>query len=76
MTTMQPGPGRALADAGVGSGWGWFVALGVAFLVLGVLAFGDLLAASLASVLFVGAMLIVGAVAQVIRAFQVKGWGG
>jgi uncharacterized membrane protein HdeD (DUF308 family) len=73
---MQPGSGRALVDAGVGSGWGWFVTLGVALLVLGVLAFGNLLAATSASVLFVGAMMIVGAVAQLIRAFQVKGCGG
>jgi uncharacterized membrane protein HdeD (DUF308 family) len=51
---------------------GWFVAL----LVLGFLALGNLLVATLASVFFVGIMIIAGAVAQAIHAFQVKGWGG
>lgn len=58
------------------SKWGWFVALGVVLLVLGILALGNLLVATLASVFFVGIMMILGAVAQVIHAFRMKGWGG
>jgi uncharacterized membrane protein HdeD (DUF308 family) len=58
------------------SKWGWFVALGVVLLVLGILALGNLLLATLASVFFVGIMMILGAVAQVIHAFRMKGWGG
>jgi uncharacterized membrane protein HdeD (DUF308 family) len=76
MSATQSGSDLASANAEVRSKWGWFVALGVALLVLGFLAFGNLLAATLASVFFVGAMMIVGAVAQVIHALQVKGWGG
>jgi uncharacterized membrane protein HdeD (DUF308 family) len=57
------------------SKWGWFVALGVVLLVLGILALGNLLVATLTSVFFVGIMMILGAVAQVIHAFQMKGWG-
>lgn len=58
------------------SKWGWFVALGVVLLVLGILALGNLLVATLASVFFVGIMMILGAVAQVIHAFRMKGWEG
>jgi len=58
------------------SRWGMFVALGILLIVLGFFAFGNLVAATIASVLFVGAMMTVGAVFQIIHAFQVKRWGG
>jgi uncharacterized membrane protein HdeD (DUF308 family) len=66
----------AAMKAELGSKWGWFVALGVALLVLGILALGNLLVATLTSVFFVGIMMILGAIAQVIHAFRMKGWGG
>lgn len=56
--------------------WGWFVALGVILVVLALFAFANLLAATLASVLFVGAMMTVGAVFHIIHAFQVTRWSG
>lgn len=76
MSATRSGSDLASANAEIRSRWGWFVALGVALLVLGFLAFGNLLAATLASVFFVGAMMIVGGVIQVVHAFQVRGWGG
>ncbi|MGH9795788.1 MAG: HdeD family acid-resistance protein [Candidatus Acidiferrales bacterium] len=66
--------GSILAE--LGSRWGWFVALGVAFLVLGALAFWNLFTATVVSVLFVGIMMIIGAVVHIIHAFRVKRWGG
>jgi uncharacterized membrane protein HdeD (DUF308 family) len=66
----------AAMKAELGSKWGWFVALGVALLVLGILALGNLLVATLTSVFFVGIMMILAAAAQVIHAFRMKGWGG
>jgi uncharacterized membrane protein HdeD (DUF308 family) len=62
-------------EAELCSKWGWFVALGVVLLVLGILALGNLLVATLASVFFVGIMMILGTIAQVIHAFRMKGWG-
>lgn len=62
--------------AELGSKWGWFVALGLAFLVLGALAFWNLFTATVVSVVFVGVMMTIGAVVQVIHAFRVKKWGG
>jgi uncharacterized membrane protein HdeD (DUF308 family) len=55
--------------------WGWIVALGVVYLVTGLIAFGSVMMATVASILVVGVMMIVAGVAEVINAFQVKGWG-
>jgi uncharacterized membrane protein HdeD (DUF308 family) len=55
--------------------WGWIVALGVIYLIAGVLAFGSVLFATVVSVLFVGAMMIVAGAAEIVNAFQFKSWG-
>jgi uncharacterized membrane protein HdeD (DUF308 family) len=56
--------------------WGWFIALGIALIVLGgVCIFGDV-TATLATVLAFGWLLIVGAVVALIQAFQVRTWSG
>jgi uncharacterized membrane protein HdeD (DUF308 family) len=55
--------------------WGWIVALGVVYLFAGVVALGSVVMATVASVLVVGAMMIVAGVAEVIGAFQMKSWG-
>ncbi|MGL3209199.1 HdeD family acid-resistance protein [Bradyrhizobium sp. BR 1433] len=54
---------------------GLIVALGVIYLIAGVLAFGSVFFATVVSVLFVGAMMIVAGVAEIINAFQFKTWG-
>jgi uncharacterized membrane protein HdeD (DUF308 family) len=55
---------------------GWFIALGIALIVLGgVCIFGDV-TATLATVLAFGWLLIVGAVVALIQAFQVRSWSG
>jgi uncharacterized membrane protein HdeD (DUF308 family) len=68
--------GGGLGYAHVRSKWGWFVALGVALILLGVFALGDVVGVTLISALFIGAMLLVGGVFQVIHAFMVKTWSG
>jgi uncharacterized membrane protein HdeD (DUF308 family) len=56
--------------------WGWFMALGIALIVLGgVCIIGDV-TATLATVLAFGWLLIVGAVVALIQAFQVRTWSG
>jgi uncharacterized membrane protein HdeD (DUF308 family) len=65
-----------LGYAHVRSKWGWFVALGVALILLGVFALGDVVGVTLISALFIGAMFLVGGVFQVIHAFMVKTWSG
>jgi uncharacterized membrane protein HdeD (DUF308 family) len=55
--------------------WGWIVALGVIFMIAGVIALGSVVAATASAVLIVGIMMIMGGVAEIIAAFNVKDWG-
>lgn len=53
---------------------GWFIALGIALIALGVTAFANLFAASIATVYYLGILMIMGAVAQMVMAFGVRNW--
>jgi uncharacterized membrane protein HdeD (DUF308 family) len=55
--------------------WGWFVALGMAQLVLGIIAWFDVIAFTIAGVIFIGALLLVAGVFQIIHAFMDREWG-
>jgi uncharacterized membrane protein HdeD (DUF308 family) len=52
--------------------WGWFVALGVALMVLGVIALGVVGFVTLASVLFFGWLLVIGGIMQVVQAGRAR----
>jgi uncharacterized membrane protein HdeD (DUF308 family) len=54
---------------------GWIVALGVVYLLAGLIALGSVVMATVASVFVVGMMMVVAGVTEVFSAFQVKGWG-
>ena len=56
--------------------WGWFIALGIALIVLGGVCFFCDVTATLATVLAFGWLLIMGAVVALIQAFQVRTWSG
>ena len=56
--------------------WLWFVLLGVALVVLGLVALGSVAIASLATAVAIGALMLVGGVAEVIGAFWCRGWSG
>ena len=60
-----------------GADGGWFVALGIVLIaMLGLFALGRRgRGGTLASVIFIGAMLLVGGIFQIIHAFLVRGWG-
>ena len=49
----------------------WFIVLGVLLLALGAYALFNLFAATIASVFFVGVVMIIGGIARVVHAFQV-----
>src|SRR5262249_49316953 len=55
--------------------WGWIVALGAVYLIAGFVALGSVLLATVVSVFLVGVMMIIAGVAEVINAFEVRGWG-
>lgn len=56
--------------------WYLFVALGVALLIVGLLAFGNVFAATLASIYYIGALMLIGGVGEIIHAFSVQHWSG
>jgi uncharacterized membrane protein HdeD (DUF308 family) len=55
--------------------WGWIVALGVVYVIAGLIALGSVVAATVVSVFVVGIMMLIAGIAEVINAFQVKSWG-
>lgn len=75
---MSTTTGSALprGPAGAAHRWGWFVAFGVLLIVIGVVAWFEVVAVTLASVLFLGAAMLVGGVFQIVHAFVVRGWSG
>ena len=50
--------------------WGWLLALGILFVILGAIGLGMTVMLTLTSILFLGAFLIVGGVFQLIYAFK------
>ena len=57
------------------SKWGWILALGIVYVVVGFIALGSIVTATAASVFIVGIMMVIAGVAEVINAFQIKTWG-
>ena len=56
--------------------WGWFMALGILMIVLGMIAIGGPFASGIAVSLLVGWLLVISGVAHGIHAFQSSGWRG
>ena len=72
-------PSRIDTDAlerETGFGWGWFMVLGAALIVLGALAFLNLPPADTVSVYAVGVVMVIGAFAQLGTTLLVPGWRG
>ncbi|MDJ1159081.1 HdeD family acid-resistance protein [Chelatococcus sp. SYSU_G07232] len=72
VTQAPHSPGAAMTE--VRSRWGWFVALGAGLLVFGGIAFANLFLATVASIYYIGAMMLVGGLIQTVHAFKVKTW--
>ncbi len=54
--------------------WGWFVGLGILLLICGGIALGNLFIATVASVYYIGMLMLIGGVVHLAHAFQVRGW--
>src|SRR5690625_7448864 len=52
--------------------WGWFVALGLLLLLLGIIASVHVLTAAIVSVWFIGLMMLIGGVAQLLHACRMR----
>jgi uncharacterized membrane protein HdeD (DUF308 family) len=69
-------PGLPASGAAPSHRWSWFVGLGIAQIIVGLLCWIDVVAASLAGVLIIGVLLLIGGVFQVVHAFTLRGWSG
>lgn len=56
--------------------WGWFLALGILFVILGFLAIGGAGLVTLSSMIFLGSLLLIGGLVQVAYTFTLKQWSG
>ena len=58
------------------SRWGWYVALGIALIVLGTIALGSSMLMTMATMVFIGWLMIIGGVIEAVHAFSCNKWGG
>ncbi len=56
------------------NGWGWLLALGILFILLGTIGLGYTFSLTIASVFFFGILLLVGGGAQFVHIFKSQGW--
>jgi len=54
--------------------WGWLLALGILFIILGTVGLGRTFAMTVASVFFFGILMLVGGGVQLVGAFKLEGW--
>jgi uncharacterized membrane protein HdeD (DUF308 family) len=74
-TASALGLGTGAGLAPLKAKWGWIVALGVVYLIAGIIALGSVVMATIASVYVVGIMMLIAGVFEVIHSFQIKSWG-
>jgi uncharacterized membrane protein HdeD (DUF308 family) len=78
MSTTAPASGSLDSPSGLAplrAKSGWIVALGVVYVVAGLVALGSVVFATVVTVFVVGIMMLIAGVAEVINAFQLKSWG-
>ncbi|KTD06798.1 HdeD family acid-resistance protein [Legionella jamestowniensis] len=54
--------------------WGWLLTLGILFVILGGLGLGMVVGLTLASMLFLGVLLIIGGFLQIVDVFKARRW--
>jgi uncharacterized membrane protein HdeD (DUF308 family) len=74
MTTSDAQPSLGHSTEPLRAKSGWIVALGVVYLIAGIVALSSVAFATAVTVFLVGIMMIVAGAAEVINAFQMKSW--
>lgn len=74
MSTPSAPQKPLLAAGSLSHKWGWFIILGIVMLMLGGVAFGNLLFATVATVYYVGILILIAGVIEIIHAFSVQTW--
>jgi uncharacterized membrane protein HdeD (DUF308 family) len=75
-TTQDLVQGIEKARKEIADNWGWFVALGVISVIVGVLAIIFPLASSIATKIILGWVLLIAGIAHIIHAFSDRNWRG
>ena len=70
--TMRLDPSRLFGN--LHKNWGWLLALGMLFLILGVIGLGMSLTLTVVGTLYFGVLLVIGGGVQLVHAFKCKGW--
>jgi uncharacterized membrane protein HdeD (DUF308 family) len=74
MSSITPSP-QAMAES-IRSNSGWFLALGVIFIVGGVFAIATPFIATLLVSVFIGVVLAIVGIMQIVQAWSMRSWGG
>jgi uncharacterized membrane protein HdeD (DUF308 family) len=69
-------PGDFQGFAELRKNWGWFLALGILLVILGLFAISSSVFVTLLSVIFLGSLILIGGVAQLIYSFYAVKWSG
>jgi uncharacterized membrane protein HdeD (DUF308 family) len=56
--------------------WGWLLGLGILFIILGCIGLGMMVGLTFASVIFMGFLLIIAGISQIVDVFKSKHWKG
>ena len=75
MTIQLPSHNLGAAMTHLKLRWGWLVGLGAVLVIAGVIALLSVVAATIVSVLWVGAMMIVAGVVEIVHGFRMKAFG-
>jgi uncharacterized membrane protein HdeD (DUF308 family) len=75
MTSILHGPMSDRQVEPLRSKSGWIVALGVVYVIAGLIALSSVVFATKVTVFVVGIMMLIAGIAEVINAFQFKSWG-
>lgn len=63
-----------LEETQVKRSWGWLLTLGILFVILGCIGLGMVVGLTLASMFFLGVLLIIGGLLQIVDVFKSKRW--
>ena len=76
VTSNSPAPG-SLGEGlkALHAKWGWIVALGIIFMIAGVIALGSVVMATVSAIYVIGVMMIMAGATEIATAFSVKEWG-
>ncbi len=72
--TKDQGTGPIPGLKEIHAAWGWLLALGILWIILGTLAIIMPFAATLAVEMVFGVLFLIGGIAQLVQAFRSKGW--